>query len=364
MSSPSLRSRAAFTLVELLVVITIIGMLIALLMPAVNNARQAAQQTTCINNMRNYAVALQAYVSSKEFFPGYRLTLKQNTPAPNLKVYPSVSWQVALLPQLQRVDLYQTWQTYTDNTAQPPTMPYMEIAVCPSDNTPIGKKDPWTSYVVNGGTLDRHDTTYSDERITVPDTYSGYPMGVFQNHFYRPPPDGPQTRPIKLSLTDIRDGQGTTLMLSENLNANRYASLTTGTKDDDNTERGTCFLHWWQLPQEPAFSTLAAQPPAAGAAVAVINGDKSNPLWDPTNASWWPNVWSNGSPDVKYYSARPSSNHSGGVIISFVGGNTQFLRDDIDYQVYCHLMTPAGSKFKLVASPGQPETPLDEGAFR
>ncbi len=47
--------------------------------------------------------------------------------------------------------------------------------------------------------------------------------------------------------------------------------------------------------------------------------------------------------EVENYAARPSSNHPGGVIVAFVGGNTRFLREDIDYPVYCLLMTSDGA---------------------
>ncbi len=67
-----LRNCAAFTLVELLVVIAIIGMLAALLMPAINSARESARQAQCMNNQRNMALAALQYATAKEYFPGYR----------------------------------------------------------------------------------------------------------------------------------------------------------------------------------------------------------------------------------------------------------------------------------------------------
>lgn len=61
--------RFGFTLVELLVVIAIIGMLVSLLLPAVGAARESGRRTTCINNMRNMALAVHGHLASKETFP-------------------------------------------------------------------------------------------------------------------------------------------------------------------------------------------------------------------------------------------------------------------------------------------------------
>ena len=68
MGSPQSR-RQAFTLVELLVVIAIIGVLVALLLPAVQSARESARRTQCNNHLHNLGIALQNYLDSFNVYP-------------------------------------------------------------------------------------------------------------------------------------------------------------------------------------------------------------------------------------------------------------------------------------------------------
>lgn len=114
--------RPGFTIVELLVVIGIIGILLALLLPAVQSAREAARLNGCGNNLRQLAVALNAYHTAYSTFP-------PSATCPNLSppgAYGTVSqpsfmgfgpnWVILILPQLDRPDLYAAFNTLNVTT--------------------------------------------------------------------------------------------------------------------------------------------------------------------------------------------------------------------------------------------------------
>src|SRR5947208_3433039 len=88
--------RAGFTLVELLVVIAIIGVLVALLLPAVQTAREAARRSQCTNNLRQMAIGLHNYHDVNQSFP---LNYRPVTAGP-------YSWMQAILPYIEQANLY------------------------------------------------------------------------------------------------------------------------------------------------------------------------------------------------------------------------------------------------------------------
>lgn len=93
-------ARLGFTLIELLVVIAIIGVLVALLLPAIQQAREAARRTQCLNNLKQYGLALQAYHADTGCLPIGRITF--NPYGSILSGDPDTSWFVLLLPWLEQ----------------------------------------------------------------------------------------------------------------------------------------------------------------------------------------------------------------------------------------------------------------------
>ncbi len=96
------RTRFAFTLVELLVVIAIIGILVGLLLPAVQQAREAARRMQCTNNLKQMALAMHNYESSYKTFPTANIVRQDGT----LMRGDGWTWHARILPMLEQIALY------------------------------------------------------------------------------------------------------------------------------------------------------------------------------------------------------------------------------------------------------------------
>lgn len=324
-----MKKRAGFTLVELLVVIAIIGMLMALLLPAVQQARETGRRAVCLNNMKQVSLALRSYESTKKELPGYVNRIGTTRVVP---------WVIMLFPYMERTDAWTVWgnapspAAATESADLKRASPYMELLVCPS-NPPPNQNSPWLSFVANCGKNDELSRTVT---ISAPPstlaTAEKAANGVFFDHYSKPTAN--VFSPISMSLDHISDGASNTLMLSENVQAYKYtddagtlAAMQYDPTAPNNVERLTGFV--WS-------SAITANPSSAP----KINGDKDGKLigWQaeiPITDSKY-----TAGTSAKY--ARPSSAHPGGVNVGMCGGELFFLRDDIDYKVYQQLMTSDG----------------------
>ncbi len=182
--------RKAFTLVEMLVVITIIGILMALILPAISAARARAQRTTCADNMRNVAQALTIEASRKGYFPYYVSAVGTK----------NINWTAAALKHI-RGDVYDQWVSPSGSAIAD-----LEIGLflCPSDLQTSGTNGK-ISYVYNAG---RPDST-------------GTPADHRENGVGHSANATPRVQ-VPLDFISRHDGIQLTILLSENLNAGNW----------------------------------------------------------------------------------------------------------------------------------------------
>ncbi|HLJ10956.1 MAG TPA: DUF1559 domain-containing protein [Planctomycetaceae bacterium] len=144
--------RRGFTLIELLVVIAIIGILVSLLLPAVQQAREAARRTQCRNNLKQIGVALHNYHATLQVFPpGYVDRNGNPNSTPDNDQGPGWGWATFLLPYMEQSPVYDRIN-FNQGVAVGPNAPLCLVAMpmfqCPSD----GLQDPFPVYDSNFST--------------------------------------------------------------------------------------------------------------------------------------------------------------------------------------------------------------------
>lgn len=309
--------RKGFTIIELLVVISIIGVLVSLLLPAVQQAREAARRSQCKNNLKQFGLAMHNYHDSfKTFPPGYITSYPQDKSASELSHW---SWGAFILPYLDQAPLYNILQpgtvTLAANLATSAgltglTSP-LPVFVCPSDPGPalndfnearsFNPVDPnanWYNRFVTSTGTDRIAIAKSNYIAVACSSVSTTPPAYFADYG---PATGCSWQNSRCRVSDITDGTSNTLLIGER--AYRFDNLTVGAGNALGFSSAVC---------APGTSAgiKAAGMCVLGVAYNGINWSVNNQVHQPRGFH---------------------SNHVGGAHFVMADGSVQFLSENIDY---------------------------------
>lgn len=227
------KCRRGFTLIEMLVVVAIIGILIFLLAPAVQMAREAARRSSCLNNMKQLGLALHSLHDKQNVFPASGRVIRDPVTHEIVDMR-GWSWIVDLLPDLEQQQLWDTLDTHKGS----PLLRYgdpdahaiaratvIPLLFCPTYRGPksvkvaadMVEKEALTNYKYMGAT---HFNSL--ERASTQPTVPLYPVPWRADLFARYHPDGAGFPGSKLAIKDFKDGTTNTIMLVETIEE-RYA---------------------------------------------------------------------------------------------------------------------------------------------
>ncbi len=296
--------RPAFTLIELLVVIAIIAILVALLLPAVQKVREAADRLTCQNNLRQLGIAVHAYHEERGHFPeSYSRWKESNGPGP----LDGSGWILRTLPFLEQTNLYNQFVPYLGKSmsggsgiADPGCAHALKTQVntlmCPSDPSAWElSTDEWqlkgvevavTSYKGVLGDYQMGGSSIHSGRT--PDCYNRIGCnGIFFRNTYQD----------LIKFSRITDGTHNTFMIGEDVHDHNYH----GAAYYSNGDYASCHapLNYFPDPPTPAF---------------------------------WPNVMSF------------RSRHPGGANFCMADASVRFVSETIDLKNYQGLCTRNGGE--------------------
>jgi prepilin-type processing-associated H-X9-DG protein/prepilin-type N-terminal cleavage/methylation domain-containing protein len=323
----------AFTLVELLVVIAIIAVLIGLLLPAVQKAREAAARTQCQNNLKQIGLALHNFHDAKKYFPSNR--------RPSAIKTTRVRWFTKLLPYLELGNLYQTYDE-TTNWDSPTNLPFtsvpLQVAVCPSTPNP-NRKDY------------NEDFGFSNPVAAVTDyaaVYGLHPLFLTANGLTAPNPAGMMTKADDQTLTiaDVTDGTSNTIFVVES--AGRPYVYLNGSVRNTNYFIDQVLGAAWSRPAADiyiiGFADKAGTIPGGPYAINAANGLDT--------AGVYPSPVPAGAPTGVDGTGQIYSFHTGGANALFVDGSVHFLDSDP-----IHGLKPAVLAALITRGGGEPIIP-------
>jgi prepilin-type N-terminal cleavage/methylation domain-containing protein/prepilin-type processing-associated H-X9-DG protein len=306
------RSRSGFTLVELLVVIAIIGILIALLLPAVQAAREAARRMQCTNNVKQWTLACHNFADiNKGFFP--LGGMNSGGTVENGQTYQRITWQVFLWPFVEQSTLYEKYD-FTQGFYAGPNMALCRVHVpaycCPSDLAnpeQIHSDTYWRvmgNYVANMGNTHLHQDA-NDQKI-----FTGSPFGI--RHMYR--------------FSQLTDGTSNTACFSEIIIA--APNSTADNRGDILNNEGS--------PGFMSILTPNSVSPDQCRQCAPNTTDPTNNLYRTI-----PCTVISGNTEMQI-AAR--SRHPGGVVVSMCDGSVRFVSETVAQNVWTAALSGHGGE--------------------
>jgi prepilin-type N-terminal cleavage/methylation domain-containing protein len=335
----SRHKRDGFTLVELLVVIAIIGILVALLLPAVQVARESSRRTACLNNMKQMGIGAHHYHDVNRTFPAGRITRHPDGSSGH-----SWSAHARMLPFLEQVAVYELTRCRQNGNLLMPLScgpnrdakeSHVNVFRCPSDHKEtmsgypdsVGHQVGWGR--VNIRTCAGSDTGEMRGQVEQND-------GVFRTNMY-------------VAIRDIKDGTSFTTLFSE------------AVLGDGDVRKVSVPGDWFPVPtsartREEVFEACASLNPTDESQRSQFTGRGKQIACSGRNWVWGnyvpnrynhvmpPNAhscgrWGGGSRmdasvNSKGGATTASSRHIGGVNICLADSSTRFVVDEIDLQIW------------------------------
>jgi prepilin-type processing-associated H-X9-DG protein len=287
-------------LVELLVVIGIIAVLIALLVPAVQRARETAARTQCVNNLKQIGLALQNYHSIYHSFPpGYDSGFDEE----GNDTGPGWGWAAFILPHLEQQGVFNAIR-FEQEIEAPANgsvrVQQMQTYLCPSDSVPA----TWTTM--------KYDPI-GNPIAPICEVASANYIGVFGVSEPGVDGEGVFFRGSSIKIADITDGTSQTMIVGERS------------------------FRWCQATWAGSVTDASMIPPPGSPAMAGEWNGSGFVLGHTFEGSGGP-----GSPGTEANGF--SSEHSGGANFLFADGHVQFLQTTMNHEVYMALSTRAGGE--------------------